>query len=322
MKISIIIPVYNVEHYLRQCIDSVLAQTYTDFEVLLINDGSTDSSGLICDEYAARDSRIKVFHKENGGVSSARNLGLDNAQGEWIAFVDSDDEINNEYLSDLVAHATEFDLDMIYPQIQFIDSLGKKGKVFDRWERTKIEDGFVHKRRGFIFALYNKKIIGKTRFNTAIVIAEDTLFNIMMHSFAKRIVAEPNAIYYYRKHSHSVTSNALVIQSDRTFDGIIANIKALHEFIANPNHHITKDRIVYYDRPFYLLGKMALQSVILPKASVEKLNLLKKTFFENNLHHINKRLSQEYSIYNKRPIVFYLIQSLKNIYFNTRKKIK
>ena len=90
-KISVIVPVYNVEKYLRRCIDSILAQAFTDFELLLIDDGSKDKSGEICDEYAVKDKRVRVFHKENGGVSSARNLGLDKAQGEWVYFVDSDD---------------------------------------------------------------------------------------------------------------------------------------------------------------------------------------------------------------------------------------
>ena len=92
-KISVIVPVYNTEKYLHRCIDSVLAQTFTDWELLLIDDGSKDTSGSICDKYAAKDKRIRVFHKENGGVSSARNLGRDYAQGEWVTFVDSDDYI-------------------------------------------------------------------------------------------------------------------------------------------------------------------------------------------------------------------------------------
>lgn len=96
-KISVIIPVYNSEKYIRECLDSVLSQTYSDFEVLIINDGSTDISGEICEEYAKKDLRISVFHKENGGVSSARNLGLEKAQGEWISFLDSDDWISNDY---------------------------------------------------------------------------------------------------------------------------------------------------------------------------------------------------------------------------------
>ena len=90
-KISIIVPVYNAERYLHRCIDSILAQTFRDFELLLIDDGSKDNSGYICDEYAEKDERVKVWHKENGGVSSARNVGLDNARGEWVTFADSDD---------------------------------------------------------------------------------------------------------------------------------------------------------------------------------------------------------------------------------------
>ena len=92
-KISVIVPVYNVEQYLPRCIDSILAQTFTDFEVLLIDDGSTDKSGEICDNYARKDSRIQVFHKENGGVSSARNMGLEYTKGEYVQFIDSDDFI-------------------------------------------------------------------------------------------------------------------------------------------------------------------------------------------------------------------------------------
>lgn len=91
--ISIIVPVYNTEPYLSRCIDSILCQSFIDFELLLIDDGSSDGSGKICDAYAEKESRIRVFHKENGGVSSARNLGLEMARGEWVCFVDSDDEL-------------------------------------------------------------------------------------------------------------------------------------------------------------------------------------------------------------------------------------
>ena len=101
VKISIIVPVYKVEQYLSKCIESILAQTFQNWELLLIDDGSPDNSGKICDEYALKDSRIRVFHKENGGVSSARNLGIDNARGEWITFIDSDDYIQPGFLEGL-----------------------------------------------------------------------------------------------------------------------------------------------------------------------------------------------------------------------------
>ena len=92
-KISVIVPVYKAEKYVGECIESILSQTYTDFELLLVDDGSPDKSGEICDYYAGKDPRIIVYHKENGGVSSARNYGIEHAVGEWICFVDSDDTI-------------------------------------------------------------------------------------------------------------------------------------------------------------------------------------------------------------------------------------
>lgn len=100
-KISVIIPVYNTESTLHKCVDSILNQSYEDWELLLIDDGSKDHSAFICDEYAQQDKRIKVFHKENGGVSSARNIGIDNAEGKWITFIDSDDWVERNYLSNL-----------------------------------------------------------------------------------------------------------------------------------------------------------------------------------------------------------------------------
>lgn len=100
-KISVIVPVYNVEKYLRCCIDSILAQSYRNFELILVDDGSPDSCGQICDEYARRDERVIVVHKENGGVNDARNAGKERATGQYIAFIDSDDYISPEYLMEL-----------------------------------------------------------------------------------------------------------------------------------------------------------------------------------------------------------------------------
>lgn len=100
-KISIIVPVYNTEKYISNCIESILKQKEKDFELLLIDDGSKDQSGRICDTYATKDDRIKVIHKKNGGVSSARNLGIDHAKGEMIFFIDSDDTVGPDYLKNL-----------------------------------------------------------------------------------------------------------------------------------------------------------------------------------------------------------------------------
>lgn len=113
--VSIIVPIYNVEKYLRECLDSILVQTFTDWECLLVDDGSPDKCGEICDEYAAKDKRFRVFHKENGGVSSARNLGLDKAKGEWVTFVDADDMIAPNFLRALVEPTLKYEaLDFVH----------------------------------------------------------------------------------------------------------------------------------------------------------------------------------------------------------------
>lgn len=109
VKISIIVPVYNAEKTLHKCVDSIINQSYKDWELLLVDDGSIDRSALICDDYVKQDKRIKVFHKQNGGVSSARNVGLDNVKGEWVSFIDSDDWVEIDYLENLYS-SDKYDL--------------------------------------------------------------------------------------------------------------------------------------------------------------------------------------------------------------------
>ncbi len=113
VRISVIVPVYKVEKYLAKCVDSILSQTYRDLEVILVDDGSPDSCGTICDAYARQDSRVVVIHKENGGLSSARNAGMDIAKGEYIAFVDSDDWIEPEMYGHMLALAKKYDVSLV-----------------------------------------------------------------------------------------------------------------------------------------------------------------------------------------------------------------
>ena len=122
VKFSIIVPVYNVEKYLEDCLDSILKQTYDDFEVIVVNDGSTDNSQKVIDNYAKRDNRIKAFKKKNGGVSDARNYGISKAKGEYFIFVDSDDTINDKLLEKLDKEIKKYDeIDLIKYQLQITD---------------------------------------------------------------------------------------------------------------------------------------------------------------------------------------------------------
>ena len=113
IKISIIIPVYNVEKYLATCLDSVINQTYKNLEILLIDDGSTDSSGLICEQYSKKDTRIKTIHKKNGGLSDARNVGISYASGDYISFIDSDDFIDINTFTILNQYIKQYNADII-----------------------------------------------------------------------------------------------------------------------------------------------------------------------------------------------------------------
>lgn len=123
-KVSIIVPVYNAENFLDKCIDSILAQDYSDFELLLIDDGSKDSSGKICDKYALKDRRVRAFHNANGGVSSARNVGVLQAKGEWIVFIDADDWITKDYIKELVTASDS--TDFVISGFQYVQNDGSK----------------------------------------------------------------------------------------------------------------------------------------------------------------------------------------------------
>lgn len=202
-KVSVIVPVYNAERYLRRCIDSILSQTFTDFELILVNDGSADGSGKICDEYAQEDSRVVVIHKENGGVSSARNKGIDVAHGEWISFVDSDDYISTTYLSDFSVNS---DCDMMICGMQMFGGENVEHKP----AKMETLSGLGYRKycRNLFDARYKtspcaklikKNILHKNNvvFDTNMKIAEDTLFIMNCLYWCKSIQLIPIVGYYY-----------------------------------------------------------------------------------------------------------------------------
>ncbi len=210
--ISVIVPVYNAEKYLRRCIDSVLAQTYQDFELLLIDDGSKDSSGAICDEYVAKDARVRVFHKENGGVSSARNVGLDNARGEWITFVDSDDWISKDYLKEMVMHS---DSDLVITDFT-VEGEGQWNEDLPvgKWQGNdlnKIIESRIRIAR--ITApwckLLKKSLIGQIRFYTELTTQEDTLFMFRYLCVVQNIQIIAQKGYHYNRETIGSLSKSL-----------------------------------------------------------------------------------------------------------------
>lgn len=200
-KVSVIVPVYNAENFIHRCINSILAQSYTDFELLLINDGSKDSSGTICDEYAQKDSRVRVFHKKNGGVSSARNMGLDNAKGEYIAFVDSDDYVLDNFLS--MANGLEVDIfvgSFIYnDEIVSLDENSSNNIAKDVFlAEYLIKTMQIHSVWGKLIKLSSINNY-KLRFDETLRTCEDTLFMFSYLYHTKSIILSKEVIYYYNR---------------------------------------------------------------------------------------------------------------------------
>ena len=193
-KVSIIVPVYNTEKYLAQCIDSILAQTFSDFELILVNDGSKDNSGKICDEYAQKDSRIVVINKENGGVNAARRDGVDNAMGEWISFVDSDDTITCDAIETLVKNASN-DIDIIIGQFR-VPKQDIQVLTAIEYRKLLLNGIMVYP----VAKLYRRSSFTKETFDIPkeISIGEDMLMNIKLAFFIKRDVKIlPHIIYNY-----------------------------------------------------------------------------------------------------------------------------
>ena len=206
-KVSIIVPVYKAEKYLHQCVDSILAQTFSDFEVLLINDGSPDRSGAICDEYAAADPRVRVFHKPNGGVSRARNLGLQECCGEWIMFVDSDDWIDETLLDDMVKSSTSSDcvvsssLSYEWPDKTIFKAVDYSKRTFYSITDFFFENKFCTKGDGGACSKLYKKVIIQTnniKFLEGSCLFEDTNFTFEYISKCNTITIVSKGKYHYR----------------------------------------------------------------------------------------------------------------------------
>lgn len=203
-KISVIVPIYNADKYLHRCIDSILTQTFNDFELLLVNDGSKDNSGEICEDYAHKDARVKVLHKANGGASSARNLGIDNACGEYISFIDSDDYVLPCFLETFMEYIGSSDLCIlgikpdysIFSGYQLVKtSLDYKGcvkKALPLFYECQMFGSLSNK-------MFKKSIIQDNRLhlNETFVFREDEEFLLRYLLYAQTISATVKPCYIY-----------------------------------------------------------------------------------------------------------------------------
>ena len=211
--VSIIVPVYNIQEYLPECIDSILAQTYPDYELILVDDGSSDRSGEISEEYAEKDARIKVIHKKNGGLTSARNAGLAKASGEWIMHVDGDDWIEPDMLALLVSSAESSGADVVIGDFRMVtderSTIYSSGDFWRDGRESSLNKyiasvwttawGSIVKR-----SIYEKNTISSP---TQITYCEDFHLMVRLCFFADRIVHVKVPLYNYRQRASSVMHN-------------------------------------------------------------------------------------------------------------------
>ncbi|MDY2911540.1 MAG: glycosyltransferase family 2 protein [Agathobacter sp.] len=204
-KISVVVPVYNSQDFLEKCVDSVLNQTYQILEVILVDDGSTDDSAAMCDKYQKRDSRVKVFHVKNGGVSKARNVGLQNATGQWVTFVDNDDYIELDMYDKMIKAAEETRADIVTCGLLTNDTpmylKHKEQKLYTVEEA--IAECIADEKGSTMYGSVCNKLIkrslleGKLKFVSELQMAEDMLFTLSCMKRAKIIVHCPFCGYHY-----------------------------------------------------------------------------------------------------------------------------
>lgn len=227
--VSVIVPVYKVEEYLKECVDSIINQTYKNIEIILIDDGSPDNCGKICDEYVKKDSRIKVIHKENGGLSSARNAGLDVAKGEYIAFVDSDDWLMPTYVYDMLKIAMKYNKEIVQcGHAKNVDDLYlkkelSKDKELSFFEKNEAIYNLNVKNHGEYIVvwnkLYRKELFENIRFPVN-RINEDTFVTYKLFWNCKGEIAfTRKKLYYYRQREGSIMNNKFNIRRYDALDG-------------------------------------------------------------------------------------------------------
>ncbi len=221
--ISVIVPVYNVEKYLDKCIESIVNQTYRDLEIILVDDGSPDNCPAICDEWAKRDTRIKVIHKENGGLSSARNAGLDIATGEHITFVDSDDYLYKQSFEKMIKSLKIFDADISMCSSVSIDKNKKElsRNILDKnavFLGEEIVEKFVISLNTSVWnKMFKSDCIGECRFPVGKIHGEDLVFITQIIGHKTVLVTTDYIGYCYRKNPNSITTSKF---SAKRFDEV------------------------------------------------------------------------------------------------------
>lgn len=279
-KISVIVPVYNVEAYLERCVESILQQTYAHFELILINDGSTDSSGQICDHLASQYENIKVYHIENAGVSNARNMGIQLATGSWVTFIDSDDFVTQDYLATLASAVEGLNVGFVIAPLHHIkngivtDIPPHSGKT-ELWSTEETMKELLMTTRTSFFPvakLFKRDLLADEKFNTNYHLAEDALFltELLLKTRCSCVFIDKPVYYYDHREGSATTSvNRHVFDTIEVYKQIIAQVSQAfpnlkYELINREcwSYITVYDKIIFTSREEYQKEKAELRTWI------------------------------------------------------------
>jgi len=279
-KISVIVPVYNVEAYLERCVESILQQTYAHFELILINDGSTDSSGQICDRLASQYENIKVYHIENAGVSNARNMGIQLATGSWVTFIDSDDFVTQDYLATLASAVEGLNVGFVIAPLHHIkngivtDIPPHSGKT-ELWSTEETMKELLMTTRTSFFPvakLFKRNLLADEKFNTNYHLAEDALFltELLLKTRCSSVFIDKPVYYYDHREGSATTSvNQHVFDTIEVYQQIIAQVSQAfpnlkYELINREcwSYITVYDKIIFTSREEYQKEKAELRTWI------------------------------------------------------------
>lgn len=292
MKVSIIVPVYNVEKVLHHCVDSILSQTYREFELILVDDGSTDKSGEICDRYAKENDNVTVVHLKNGGVSKARNTGIELAKGEFICFIDSDDFISEYYLEDLLVARDEFaECDNIWCCFQTVTdyngsdsksnlaSDSEKYSIFNRSEIMTLHEKWLSQMPWN--KLFKTRIIkdNNIQFPEDLSLGEDLLFNLEYLDYSNgKIVIINKPLYYYLRTEEESLDNKYYPNLFEIYRIINSQ---LYCYINKWNCDDSQ-QIIYYNSCFYSYEKV-LRNTFHPKSDIKNKYIYNRSIMKSKI---------------------------------------
>lgn len=326
IEISIIVPIYNLESYLPKCIDSILAQTFTDFELILVDDGSTDRSKEICDQYARLDQRVKVIHKKNGGIASSRNAGLEVARGKYIGFVDNDDYINEFMFEILYQNAEKFSADIVVcdyikiveDQEYNLDQVDETYKLKHFNNREALNSIYRDMNNAtFIYPwnkLYKRLLFDDIRYELGNIYDDETVAHKLLYK-SKKVTYVQRTLYYYVQRKGSQINSPFSVKKF----GRVYALKDREVFFRNMNERELHQKALkhYMDVFFwyYFLAKSTLQDVD------KELKQLKRTFDQSLME-----LLKHKEISWKQKVMFILFSIYPFLYEwirdNFKKKVR